>query len=465
MCAYRRLAAALATVAAGLALLAPPAGAHARLRWSYPAAGAHVGATAGRARLRFSEPVLLVRGADLALVDTRGRTLATASRPAGGGAAATLTLPLGRRLAHGGYALRYRVLSDDGHEEAAVIAFAVGAARVSAGTVARPSAGSTGAAAVLARFLEIVALGAMLSVLAFGCLVWRPALADARLGPAVRARVHDWGAARLWVGFWAAALVSVGAEFYVVLSQAATAFGVGPGGPLAHPADVSTVLRDTRFGAVFEIRCALLAVLLVAALAAFLADARRGGRSGRRAPAVLLALLAAYVLGTLSYQGHAAQAPFGALSVLDDAVHLSAVSVWIGGLGLLAMVLTRAPRALGGGGDAVARATLVRFSRVASVAVAVALISGLLRAGAELTGPAQLVGTPYGRTIVLKLGLLVPVLALAWRNRRLAASMRTAGADAMPAIARGARMELLLSLALVLAAALLVGEAPGRPSG
>jgi copper transport protein len=444
----------VAVVLAALAL-APAAGAHAVLQWSRPAAAARLAAAPARVSLTFSEPVLLLRGADLALVDARGRTLAAARRPAGGGATATLSLSVGRRLPAGAYGVRYRVLSDDGHVAAATLPFAVGPGHAFAGAVAGPAAGSTGAAAVLARFLELLGLGGMLAVLAFRWLVWRPACNDAALGARERAAVVAWGSERLWTAFWAVALAAVATESYVLLSETAAAFGSSPVSPLARPADLSTMLQDTRYGAVFEARGALVAVLLVGALWVFAGEAR-GRRVERAAPTALLALVAAYVLGTLSYQGHAAQAVLGPLSVLDDAVHLSAVSVWIGGLALLALVVGAAPRAVPDGGAAVARAALVRFSRVASVAVVTAMASGLLRSLAELDAPGQLASSAYGRTIAVKLALLVPVLVLAARNRRL-----VAGAD-LGAVVRGARLELALSLAIVLAAAVLVGQAPAR---
>ena len=92
---------------------------------------------------------------------------------------------------------------------------------------------------------------------------------------------------------------------------------------------------------------------------------------------------------------------------------------------------------------------LARFSRLALVALVLVVATGTLRALAELDAPRQLWETGYGRTILLKVALLCPLVALAARNRR-AATARLVGA------------ELALALAIVLVASLLVAEVPGR---
>src|SRR2546428_14084041 len=71
------------------------------------------------------------------------------------------------------------------------------------------------------------------------------------------------------------------------------------------------------------------------------------------------------------------------------------------------------------GADAYLYAALAarRFSRCALAAIVVLALSGTVNAVAQVGSVAGLVGTPYGQLLLLKLGLLIPALALAALNR------------------------------------------------
>src|SRR2546428_12998231 len=66
------------------------------------------------------------------------------------------------------------------------------------------------------------------------------------------------------------------------------------------------------------------------------------------------------------------------------------------------------------GADAYLYAALAarRFSRCALAAIVALALSGTVNAVAQVGSVAGLVGTPYGRLLPLKLGLLIPALAL-----------------------------------------------------
>src|SRR4051794_23429976 len=176
--------------------------------------------------------------------------------------------------------------------------------------------------------------------------------------------------------------------------------------------------------------------------------------------------LSAGVLGLVSAQGHASQAPEAALQVGFDAVHLGAAAIWVGGLACLAVVLRAAPRALpGGAGAALAGAGLRGFSRVALGAVGLIAATGLARALGELDAPAQLWATPYGRRLLAKSLLLVPVAVLALRNRRAIATLARGGRPTPAALRRvwhAVRAELAVGTGIVLVASVLVAQVPGR---
>jgi copper transport protein len=176
-------------------------------------------------------------------------------------------------------------------------------------------------------------------------------------------------------------------------------------------------------------------------------------------------LPAVTALTLLASQGHASQAPLAPLSVAADATHLAAVAVWVGGLLCLAAVLLRAPAALPAAGRALASATLARFSRVAVWSVVVIAVTGLARLAGELSGPEQLFTTGYGNDLILKTALLAPVLVVARRNRKVVAALGagwTPTAARLRAVARDVQMELVIAVGIVIVAAALVAQLPGK---
>jgi putative copper export protein len=84
---------------------------------------------------------------------------------------------------------------------------------------------------------------------------------------------------------------------------------------------------------------------------------------------------------------------------------------------------------------------------------------------AELSDPAQLWDTAYGRSIVYKLLLLCPVAFLALRNRRVLTALRTVkrpNAPTLRMVRRAVAAELTLALGIVVVASVLVAQVPGR---
>lgn len=144
-------------------------------------------------------------------------------------------------------------------------------------------------------------------------------------------------------------------------------------------------------------------------LAGLGAIAEVGGRWDRRGPVLAGVGALGVVLGHVG-AGHAASGPNNAMMITAQWVHVVAVSVWIGGLAaLLAGLSGRSPR---GRAEAVRR-----FSTAAGVALAVVVVTGLVRAVDENGGWRQLPGTPWGRLAVVKVGLLTALAALGAINR------------------------------------------------
>ena len=123
------------------------------------------------------------------------------------------------------------------------------------------------------------------------------------------------------------------------------------------------------------------------------------------------------LLMTLTQLSHAA-AEGSFLPFLADWVHAMAAAVWMGGLLGLAITLSSGPLdALAPDRLATLRERSVRrFSKVATTAVVVLASTGLYAILLHVPSLQALVATPYGRALLVKLGLLTFVLAISAAN-------------------------------------------------
>jgi copper transport protein len=390
----------LAGLLAVAALAAPAtAQAHATLVRAEPDNGAVLKDAPKVVRLTFDDSIRSASGNEVVSNKTRASALAGAPRVR----ERDLLLPLQRDLADGDYSVRWSIVSQDGHREQGVLAFGVGEGRASPQSVlgaSTPLAGST----VVLRTLYL-------------------------LGLLVGAGV---------AGFWLLARDTLGARLQRptahLLFFAMLAVFLGGSG-IVHDA-----VSGTRYALVLRI-----AVILSLAAGAAAALAPVYPRMLGVAAAIALALV---VAPTLS--GHAldrTQPRF--LSVPIDLAHTLAAAVWFGGLVALVFAL---PRASADDGE---RATIARrFSTVALASVCVLALTGLGRALTELGGVTQIWSTSYGRALMIKTALFVPLLALGWLNRT-----RLLGAFAR--LRRSALLESVLLLAIVAVVGVLTELRPG----
>jgi putative copper export protein/mono/diheme cytochrome c family protein len=128
--------------------------------------------------------------------------------------------------------------------------------------------------------------------------------------------------------------------------------------------------------------------------------------------------LAVSILVAHAWTGHSATGEGWTLAyrVTADPLHLAASGVWWGSLPALFFLLTRAQHSDDPQAEPVAAEATRRFSALGLASMSLLLLSGLENTW-ELVGtlPA-LVGTMYGRLLVLKLSLLLPLLAIAVLN-------------------------------------------------
>ena len=156
-----------------------------------------------------------------------------------------------------------------------------------------------------------------------------------------------------------------------------------------------TVLCETQFGRVWQLRLGLIATAFVVVLvASTLAEVK-----ARKALIAALWLISVVLLISLAWISHAAAAtvrPFGALG---DMLHLCAAGLWMGGLVPLTILLTRL------GGSFSLGATVVRvvrrFSTLSLCCVSVLIVSGISNSWLLVGSIHALFTTAYGRLLVL----------------------------------------------------------------
>ncbi len=164
----------------------------------------------------------------------------------------------------------------------------------------------------------------------------------------------------------------------------------------------------------------------------------------RLAPSVPL-VVALLGLVTPAVTGHAGTAPDHQLAVLTAGMHAGAAGLWVGGLAVLLVVLTRHAALLAG--------ALPRFSRIAGWCVVVIAVTGAGAAVLRLPSWGALLTTGYGQLVVTKAVLFAVLAGLGGlARRRLAAGRRP--------VLRWAGTEVALMAAALGVAAALTQSAP-----
>ena len=445
----KRLLLLAVTVAAVLALPAT-AWAHAVLLRTVPAASVTVDAPPRQLSLTFSEAVE-PRFAIVSVTDAAGRGQ-TAGPPRRSAASPdTLESPL-KRLAEGWYLVFWRAISADGHPVRGAFTFAIGPNAGPAPQFVIPSISETAATPQLlvARWMVFLSLMA-----AVGLFVLR--MATAR--PLVR-RVAGSRLRAVSIAFWIAITVAlVATPVYVLLATAQfslrSAFDVGALVPLVRVSGFGRGYLDLEF---------VLALFAVAAAVALWVD--RPERE-TRSVAELLAGAGAYlaagaVLLVPGLAGHAAQTSPRGLSLMLDWLHLAAGSIWVGGLVGVLVLWRSLPAARRTAGLGVA---VPRFSNTAFVSVLALIGTGVGATLIHLPTLGSLYQTSYGKSILLKVALLLVAMLLGAVNvfrtkPRLAEGDAAVATSAARLLRRLVSGEVVLVLATIFAAVLLSSLAP-----
>ncbi|MGH3680251.1 MAG: copper resistance CopC/CopD family protein [Natronosporangium sp.] len=393
---------ATAVVVAVLAT-AGPASAHATLLVTTPLADGAVAEPPSHVELVFNERVVVH---EVALRDAAGKRYPLGAASLGGGGRAVM-VPVEAELPTGAYAVRWEVTGTDGDRHGDEFRFAVGAAVVAPGTSIGGLDVAWGSAGLRALLFAALAV-------ALGGLVGQWLVAGARAVNPELPEVSSW--------LPVATLAGAGAAVGLAVPLAGQLLGSTPGR-------------------------VLLAELVGFAAAAGLVALRRP----MWAVVPLLAVVAAEGI-----RSHAQTSQPGWGAVLTG-LHLAAVAVWVGAL----LHVVRAGWAWRASRAAVWW-LVSGYSRLA-----LWLAAGVVAAGvvlALLLVPLDaLTSTSYGRTLLVKLGLVITAVALAATGRWLLRRRRDPARLARTATAEASVLVVVLAVSGVLTATPPAGQQSTHP--
>ncbi len=340
----------------------------------------------------------------------------------------SLFLPLGATLAHGTYIVTYRVISADTHPVGGSFAFAVGEPLASGADAA--VSGGAASAWVLPTFLNRVLLYASMLLAAGSALL----LLIMKWPAAVEPRLRRQG--RI------AALVAL-AAFVIAMAFGGADIVAGGPGALFSGAAWSAALKST------------LSVSAAIGIPGALLVAWASGQRVEWALWTGFALLIASFLVT----GHAATAAPVWLAATTVGLHLVGGAFWFAALAPL-IATSKASTSTEAG------RVMDQFSTRALWLVGLVLLSGLVIAWIQVRAPANLTTTDYGQRLLIKLALVAAILAIAaWNKTSLTPALARGGDGAGLRMARSIRIETLVMVLILAAAASLTLATPPRALG
>jgi copper transport protein len=297
------------------------------------------------------------------------------------------------KLSDGSYAVVWHIVSDDGHPETGAFTFSVGTATASTTDIGSLEASRTSGRGIgmgfgVDRAIEFFACLTLVGALMFGRWRW----------PAVLARrdVRRMLLVISGVGLLAA-LASIPLE---------AAYSSGTGASALFDGSALGVVVKARFGVAALIRAGM-----IVALAGYVLAPVAGRRGARVAAETPLALLGLGVGATFAYAGHGFTGRWLVFGFVLDVTHLTAASVWLGGVVLLGWGLRTQMRAAEGA------TALNQFSRIALPAIGVVVLSGVLQGWRQIGTWSALWHTSYARLLIIKVLVVLAIVVIASAGR------------------------------------------------
>lgn len=309
----------------------------------------------------------------------------------------------------------------------------------------------------------MIALGLAARWIHLGASVWLVGTFALLLlaGRSDRPTARAWEQRLIWWTRWVVGLLflsGLGSLAY----QAALVTG-HPRGAWSGPTLLG-LLTATQFGTVWLLRHSLL-LLLAGLILLRDSEDREWDWAAFRGEGLVLGGIG---LALMAWAGHAAAVePWGLAAAGADALHLLAVGVWLGGLGPLCLLLRASSTEAGADARPFAVSAAESFSQVSLVAVLAVAATGGWNSWNQVGGVPGLVGTRYGRLLLVKLGLFITILALAAVNRLrllslLSGEAETVGRPAMRRLTAFVGIELVLGAAILAVVTAMAVTPPGR---
>lgn len=281
----------------------------------------------------------------------------------------------------------------------------------------------------------------------------------------LRTRASPWAASalpRLCTALLTASGTAILAYLAILWVEAASMAEVPL--PEALPA-VRSVLTGTHFGLAWLIGAvALLATAVVSATPL---------RIQSRLPASVVRIVAIGVLlYSCSMASHAGAGGDFTWSVAVDWVHLVLISIWVGEVIVAGLISLRQLPANTAESRSDCAAYIEALSGSATVALVGIFVTGAISTWRVLEVPENLLGNPYGTTLIIKVGLVLAAAALGGINRfvvmpsllRALTQTSDAAREASGRFARILQVEAILLIAVLLAAAILTSTSPPMAS-
>jgi copper transport protein len=340
-----------------------------------------------------------------------------------------------RKLPAGAYTVRWHVLSADGHVVSGVWTFGV---RVKAPppTEAYGASGPTRTEHVV-RWLYFLSFAVLIGSLGFRLVCLREPVP-----PEVARRLFALSLIGV-IGVIEVGILAFCLRTEDVLQLPFTKYLYG---------DLTPIAQGTRFGQAYIIMTLGFAFVAALVYLAWLLE--------RRSLLVAALLLSLCLLSGLSLSGHDAVDPGSSKATeLADWVHISAASLWLGGLLSLAIAVWPVS-------PAVRRDAFLRFSRFATVLVTLVLVAGTYLALVRVPHLRDLWTQSYGIVLLVKISLVAA--AVGWgavHHFYVRPRLASAGEGTLARVGRSLVGESLIGVAVLLAAAVLVdSKPPPRPA-
>ncbi|UUN27939.1 copper resistance protein CopC [Streptomyces sp. FIT100] len=405
-------------------VLSGTASAHAALTGSNPKDGAVLATAPKDVTLTFSEQVAMGNDSIRVLDPSSKRVDTGELQNLCSGNIIKYGVALHAGLPDGTYTVAWQAVSADSHPVAGAFTFSIGAPSSTAVELPEEEAGGglVGTLYGIARYAAYAGFIVLVGGAAFLLACW-PRGAGER--PMQRLVVHG------WLTLTAATLAML------LLRNPYTGSG-----ELADALDLGGLkaVLETKIGAALVSRLLLLgaAALFVAVLFGAYAkravgggdaggvDAADAGEGAKETSDLTFGLavggtvVAAGIAATWALSEHASTGIQPTVAAPVDVLHLLAVAGWLGGLVAVLVALYRTP--------SVERTAVLRFSRIAFVSVVVLALTGLYQSWRQVGSWSALTGTAYGQLLLVKVGLVVVLVGVAWISRRWTAQLAESAA-------------------------------------